>query len=44
MKIQSVLGPVDTSELGQVLMHEHLTCADWSMRMNFGSTSMKRTR
>ena len=37
MKIQSVLGPVDTSELGQVLMHEHLTCADWSMRMNFGS-------
>ena len=37
MKIQSVLGPVDTSDLGQVLMHEHLTCADWSMRMNFGS-------
>lgn len=37
MKIQSVLGPVDTAELGQVLMHEHVTCADWSMRMNFGS-------
>lgn len=36
MEIQSVLGPVDTAALGQVLMHEHLTCADWSMRMNFG--------
>lgn len=37
MTIQGVFGPIDTSELGQVLMHEHLTCADWSMRMNFGS-------
>ena len=36
MYIQSVLGPVDTAELGQVLMHEHISCADWSMRMNFG--------
>lgn len=36
MKIQSILGPVDTAELGQTLIHEHITCADWSMRMNFG--------
>ena len=36
MMIQGVLGPIDTAELGQTLMHEHITCADWSMRMNFG--------
>ncbi len=37
MKLQSVLGPVDSAELGQTLIHEHITCADWSMRMNFGT-------
>lgn len=37
MMIQGVLGPIDTAELGQTLMHEHITCADWSMRMNFGT-------
>ena len=37
MMIQGVLGPIDTAELGQTLMHEHITCADWSMRMNFGA-------
>lgn len=37
MKIHGVLGPLDTAALGQTLMHEHITCADWSMRMNFGS-------
>lgn len=36
MKVQSVLGPVDSGELGQTLAHEHITCMDWSMRMNFG--------
>ena len=36
MKIQSILGPIDTADLGQTLIHEHVTCADWSMRMNFG--------
>ena len=36
MKIQSILGPIDSAELGQTLIHEHITCADWSMRMNFG--------
>lgn len=35
MKINSVLGPIDTAELGQVLMHEHVSCVDWSLRMNF---------
>ena len=29
MMIQGVLGPIDTAELGQTLMHEHITCADW---------------
>ena len=28
---------MDASSLGQTLAHEHTTCADWSMRMNFGS-------
>jgi phosphotriesterase-related protein len=36
MNIQTVLGPVDSADLGQTLIHEHVTCADWSMRMNFG--------
>ncbi|MCC8357062.1 MAG: phosphotriesterase [Oscillospiraceae bacterium] len=36
MKIQSILGPIDTAALGPTLMHEHISCADWSMRMNFG--------
>ena len=27
MMIQGVLGPIDTAELGQTLMHEHITCA-----------------
>ena len=44
MMIQGVLGPIDTAELGQTLMHEHITCADWSMRMNFGCTSGTRRR
>lgn len=42
MKIQSILGPIDTSELGQTLIHEHVTCADWSMRMNFGDRFFDR--
>lgn len=36
MMIQGIFGPIAPEELGQTLMHEHLTCADWSMRMNFG--------
>ena len=36
MKIHSVTGPIESSELGTTLMHEHVNCADWSMRMNFG--------
>ena len=36
MKINTVTGPVDTAALGPTLMHEHIACADWSMRMNFG--------
>lgn len=35
-KIQTVLGAVAAEALGQTLIHEHITCADWSMRMNFG--------
>jgi len=37
MKINTVTGPADTATLGSTLMHEHISCADWSMRMNFGS-------
>ena len=36
MMVNTVLGPVASDKLGQTLMHEHITCADWSMRMNFG--------
>ena len=34
--INTVLGPISPEALGQTLVHEHITCADWSMRMNFG--------
>ena len=36
MTIQGIFGPIDPADLGQTLVHEHLTCADLSMRMNFG--------
>jgi len=42
MHINSVLGTIDTTELGQVLVHEHVTCADWSMKMNFGKKFFDR--
>ena len=35
--IHTVLGPVSAEDLGSVLIHEHITCADLSMRYNFGS-------
>jgi len=34
-KINSVLGVVDTAELGFTLMHEHILVASWSMRQAF---------
>ena len=37
MMINTVMGPLDSALLGQTLMHEHICCADWSMRMCFGS-------
>ena len=41
MKINTVAGPLDTTDLGPTLMHEHVSCADWSMRMNFGRSFFK---
>ncbi len=35
MKVNTVLGPVDTKELGRTLMHEHILCANWTARMNY---------
>jgi phosphotriesterase-related protein len=34
-KINGVLGPIDTAELGFTLMHEHIFIADASMRLAF---------
>ncbi len=34
--INTVLGSICPDALGQTLIHEHITCADWSMRMAFG--------
>ena len=34
--INTVTGKISPEELGQTLIHEHITCADWSTRMNFG--------
>lgn len=36
MHVSTVLGPIDSAELGQTLMHEHISTADWSLRMNLG--------
>lgn len=36
MQVNTVLGPIDSADLGQTLIHEHITTADWSMRANFG--------
>lgn len=36
MLVHGVLGPLDSTELGQTLIHEHIVTADWSMRMAFG--------
>jgi phosphotriesterase-related protein len=33
--VHGVLGPIDTSELGFTLMHEHILIANWSMRQCF---------
>jgi phosphotriesterase-related protein len=34
-KVQTVLGPVETADLGFTLMHEHVLVANWSMRHAF---------
>lgn len=36
MMINSVLGPISTDDLGKTLIHEHVTCCSWDMRMAFG--------
>ncbi len=41
MNVNTVLGPIASENLGQTLMHEHISCADWSMRMNFGDKFMQ---
>ena len=34
-QINTVLGPMDTKDLGFTLMHEHILIANWSMRQAF---------
>ncbi|MEE9608808.1 MAG: phosphotriesterase-related protein [Myxococcota bacterium] len=34
-KINGVLGPVETEQLGFTLMHEHILVANWAMRQSF---------
>ena len=34
-KINGVLGPIDTAELGFTLMHEHVAVVNWAMRQSF---------
>jgi len=36
MSVNTVTGPIEVSQLGPTLMHEHVCSADWSLRMNFG--------
>lgn len=37
MPVNTVRGPVEAQELGQTLVHEHISGADWSLRAAFGS-------
>ena len=34
--VNTVMGPIPADQLGETLIHEHICCADWSMRMNLG--------
>jgi phosphotriesterase-related protein len=34
-KVNGVLGPIDTKDIGYTLMHEHILSVDWSMRVAF---------
>lgn len=43
MAIQGVLGPLDPDKLGKVLVHEHITTADWSLRQAFGAKYFDET-
>lgn len=35
MKVNTVLGAVDSDKLGKTLMHEHILCANWTARMSY---------
>lgn len=35
-KIKGIFGDIQPEALGQTLVHEHITVADWSMRVNYG--------
>ena len=37
MNINTVTGPISTDALGPTLMHEHISCADWSLRAALGT-------
>ncbi len=37
MLVNTVLGAVDSADLGQTLMHEHISTADWSLRVASGA-------
>lgn len=44
-RINGVLGPIDSRDLGYTLIHEHaVTCCDWSMRMSLGSQYFEAER
>ncbi len=42
MDVNGVLGPIRRADLGQTLIHEHITTADWSMRHAFGDRFFDR--
>ena len=35
--VNTAMGPVPADQLGETMIHEHICCADWSMRMNLGT-------
>lgn len=42
--VNTVFGPVNAEELGQTLIHEHITAADWSFRAAFGKKYFDRDK
>lgn len=42
--VNTVLGPMETSEMGRTLMHEHAVCFDMALKKAFGKNGWMKMR